>query len=191
MSRNRKTALEFQRPLFDGYEIGVEFEKRWKHVDTLAAACSAAEESATVVERLTNGLCLCSLELSTDRSTLEVIAAGGMVGTQEPLYEYIYRIPFQGDPELWALKPAKRFYFSDLQLEGEIHRGNLILAFIVASSEEAEELFATAVNELKMVIDAQAMEVGSFNHALPPLIWHKLMQYRTGGYVSHCAETRH
>ena len=178
-SRDDGCAELFQRTLLATYDIEVEFQRRLNHLDRLIGASGGSEDAADLAERLELAVMLCPLRLSLDERCVETTRSGSMEGTGEPVYQFVYRIPYEGDTELWSLSPASApIAAGEAQPAGEIYRQRLIIVVYACTSAEADGWMNHTISSVDFIIRAQAREVKEFNESLPGLIWRKLVHHR-------------
>ncbi|HYD11452.1 MAG TPA: hypothetical protein VEC11_01250 [Allosphingosinicella sp.] len=165
----------FQRSLFATYEIAVEFDRRLKHLDRLIATTAADDDRSKLVERFALAIILCPLRLMLDRQSLEVTRCGFVENTREAVYQFTYKIPYEGDTELWSLAPASAPCTVDSQPGGEVYRQQLIVVVMACTAVEAEGWLNRTLDAVEFILAAQARDVEAFNESVRPLIRRKLM----------------
>jgi hypothetical protein len=149
----------------------------------LIANSAVPADVTGLVEQLKLSGTVCPIQLREQEASVDVLRCGSLEGTGEPVYQYVCRIPFEGDTELWALTPATAPAGGDAQPGGEIYRNHLILSVLACTRAEAQEWLTATLQCVRYVLNAQAKEIAEFNASLSMRIWMKLINARAGGHV--------
>lgn len=157
---------DYQMPLFDRYDLSVEFERHLRPVRQ-----RLVEEwdrySFMSDEQLTDcfeGQMVCPIELLPERASLDHV--------EGKLYELA--VPYRGDDELWHLFPVDVVW----GVLGEVFRGALLLQALAGSAAEAQAHFDERLKHISAILDLQKQRIEIFERALPSIIRSQASQAR-------------
>ncbi|MXO75732.1 hypothetical protein GRI40_10935 [Altererythrobacter aerius] len=157
---------DYQMPLFDRYDMSVEFERcmirtrqclhqGWRDF------CKFTDDE--IVDKLA-GQEICPLELLEDQAELERVGEG--------LFEVA--IPYRGDDELWHLYPVDVIW----GMLGEVFRGELLLRVLAGSDDEAQGIAQERLRGISEVIAQQTRRIEVFEKAEPLLVRAEIIKFR-------------
>ena len=149
---------DYQMPLFDRYDLSVEFERhlrpvRQRLVEEWDRYSFMSDEQ--LVDRF-EGQMICPIELLPERASLDHV--------EGRLYELA--VPYRGDDALWPLFPINVAW----GVLGEVFRGELILQTLAASEAEAQSDFDERLKQIAVILDLQKQRIEMFEGALPSLV---------------------
>ena len=175
---------EYQPPLFQRYDLTVEFLRRRRLVKTLLAERWSRLHMIADEEILRELVCVCSiapLRLDHEHERLLVEDAGVVAETQQPCYLYRKFIPFDGDVELWHLSPGAE---EDSSTAGEVAYLEYVTSVLELSEESALPVLNKQTELAERMISAQHARIVTFNRGLPAFVARELAKWRRQDQVS-------
>lgn len=159
-------------PLFDRYDVSVEFNRRMGYVQRSLSGSSAQYArlpDEAIVDSLFNVCEICPIEIFSGDATL-------VEQPRAQSSDFELSVPYRGDDELWHLYPSKLLE----GILGEIFRGQLILTAIASSEATVRGQFERRLAGIEIVLGQLAERVRLFEEMVPSLIQAEALKMRCG-----------
>lgn len=158
-----------QLALFCRYDMIVEFDYRLTQIEESLRQFGNRLEGMSEeqqIQHLFGEAELYPLRPRRDCQHVEIEKQGFLQGTGEQVYCYTAYVPFSGDEQLWHLNPGIVQDFPD----GEVFRGELIIAILACNQEEGERRIAERLGRVDELIAQQNRRIDDFHKSLPDYI---------------------
>jgi hypothetical protein len=153
---------EFQPALFADFDIQALFERRLELAGQQLSRIAQLSDDA-VSPQIASAVE--PLRPFWDQMTSTKQLAGPLQGGGE-CFEYLYRVPYEGDASLWMLNP---YECKDGFPEGCEYRGNVETVILATADEEASRFYGEFVDRVEWFLAEQQVRITAFNSALPYL----------------------